>query len=223
MRIMVIGGRNVGYYLVKTLSAEKHFIMLVETDLARCERIAAEFDSSRVEVTHGDGTDVEVLRDAGIHRADAFIAVSGQDQNNFVACQLAKNYFGAKLTISRVNNPKNIRVFEELGVDSVISSTARIAGIINQELDWNDVNKLLQDKTGGVRIREATVEVNSAFEGKMLSQLGLPKGMIIVSVIRGDEAFIPNGETRIEANDSAIIMGNEKDIALVLHSFSSKQ
>lgn len=222
MKIMIIGGGNVGYYLIKTLAAEKHNIMLVETDLVRCERIAAEFNTRRVEVTHGDGTDVEVLRDAGIYRTDAFIAVSGHDQDNFVACQLAKDYFGVKLTISRVNNPKNIRVFEELGVDSVISSTARIAGIINQELDWNDVNQLLKDKTGDVRIREATVEANSNFDGKMLSELGLPKGMIIVSVIRGDKAYIPNGETRIEAYDSVIIMGNEPDFSNVLHSFSSK-
>jgi len=222
MKIMIIGGGNVGYYLIKTLAAEKHHIMLVETDFARCERIAAEFNPRQVEITHGDGTDVEVLRDAGIYTTDAFIAVSGQDQNNFVACQLAKDYFGVKLTISRVNNPKNIRVFEELGVDSVISSTARIAGIINQELDWNDVNKLLKDKTGGVRIREATVEANSEFDGKTLSELGLPKGMIIVSVIRGNKAIIPNGETLLEAYDCVIIMGNEHDFALVLHSFSSK-
>lgn len=220
MKIIIIGGGNVGYYLIKTLLEEKHLIILVEADLLRCERIASEFDSRHVEVTHGDGTDVDCLRDAGIYKADALIAVTGQDQNNFVACQLAKDYFGVKLTISRVNNPKNIRVFEKLGVDSVISSTARIAGIINQELDWNDVNKLLKSKTSNVRIRKATVEVNSSFDGKKILELGLPKGMIIISVLRGDEAIIPNGETRLHSDDDVIIMGEESDIASVLGSFS---
>ena len=96
-------------------------------------------------------------RDAGIYHAEALIAVTGQDQNNLVSCQLAKDYFGVKRTIARVKNPKNIRVFEQLGVDSVISSTARIAGSIDQELDWADVNALLTRQATHVRVREALV------------------------------------------------------------------
>ena len=213
MRIMMIGGGNVGYYLVKSLVAEKHHIMLIDTNSVRCERIAAEFADRHVEVTHGDGTDVEVLREAGIHRAEVVIALTGWDQNNFVVCQLAKDYFGVKRTISRVNNPKNIRVFEKLGVDSVISSTARIAGIINQELDWTDVNRLLREKMDGARIKEIAVEQGSRFDGKRLRELGLPKGMILLSVIRGGEAMIPDGETRLHGSDIAIVMGVEPELS----------
>jgi trk system potassium uptake protein TrkA len=223
MRIIIVGGGNVGYYLAKTLAAEKHRIMIVDGDRERCERIVAELNMHNIDVTGGDGTNAEILRDAGIHKADALIAVTGQDQNNFVACQLAKEYFGVKLTIARVNNPKNIRVFEKLGVDSVISSTARIAGIINQELDWNDVNKLLKATTAGIRIRHTAVEAGSRFDGRTLSEVALPPGTIIVSILRGDDVIIPGGDTRLEAGDGVIIVGKEQDIAPVLGGFQNDE
>ena len=163
MRIIIVGGGNVGYYLVKTLMAEKHHIMLIDSNRARCERVENAFGGAYVEVTHGDGTTADCLRDAGIYHAEALIAVTGQDQNNLVSCELAKDYFGVKRTIARVKNPKNIRVFEQLGVDSVISSTARIAGSIDSELDWADVNTLLTRKATHVRVREALVDRQGPF------------------------------------------------------------
>lgn len=219
MRIMIIGGGNVGYYLTKSLSAEKHRIMIVEEEQSRCEQIVSSLGSKRIEVTNGDGTDVECLREAGIFNTDALIAVTGHDQNNLVACQLAKDYFGVKQTIARVKNPKNIRVFKELGVDSVISSTERIAGIINQELDWTDVNKLLKDRSSNVRIREIAVERSSVFDSKCLKELGLPKGLILIAVLRGNEAIIPSGDTRLEAGDAVIVMGEEEDIENIQGQF----
>lgn len=219
MRIMIIGGGNVGYYLTKSLSAEKHYIMIVEEDAARCEQIAGNLGSGRIEVTHGDGTDVECLREAGIFNTDTLIAVTGHDQNNLVACQMAKDYFGVKRTIARVKNPKNIRVFEQLGVDSVISSTERIAGIINHELDWTDVNKILKDRSSNARIREIAVEQGSAYQGKRLKELGLPKGLILISVLHGNEAIIPSGDTLLEAGDSVIVMGEDADIVSISLQF----
>ena len=216
MRIIIVGGGNVGYYLVKTLMAEKHHIMLVDSSLAHCERIANAFGGAYVEVTHGDGTNADCLRDAGIYHAEALIAVTGQDQNNLVSCQLAKDYFGVKRTIARVKNPKNIRVFEQLGVDSVISSTARIAGRIDQELDWADVNTLLTRKATHVRVREALVDPESPYSGKKLNEIGLPKGMIVVCIVRDGEAAIPDGETVLAPDDNVVILGNESDLPRVI-------
>jgi trk system potassium uptake protein len=216
MRIIIVGGGNVGYYLVKTLMAEKHHIMLIDSNRARCERVENAFGGAYVEVTHGDGTSANCLRDAGIYHAEAFIAVTGQDQNNLVSCQLAKDYFGVKRTIARVKNPKNIRVFEQLGVDSVISSTARIAGSIDQELDWADVNSLLSRQATHVRVREALVDPDSPYRGKRLGAIGLPKGMIIVCVVRDGEAAIPDGDTVLQPDDNVVILGNECDLPSVI-------
>ena len=212
MRIIIVGGGNVGFYLVKTLMAEKHHIMLIDSNRARCERVASAFGGSYVEVTHGDGTNADCLRDAGIYHAEALIAVTGQDQNNLVSCQLAKEYFGVKRTIARVKNPKNIRVFEQLGVDSVISSTARIAGSIDSELDWVDINELLTRKATHVRVREALVAFDSEYNGKSLNQIGLPKGMIVVCIVRDGEAIIPDGDTILSVDDNVVILGNECDL-----------
>lgn len=220
MRIVIVGGGNVGYYLVKTLVHEKHRIMLIDSNYEHCLRVINEFGNMAVEVTYGDGTDINCLRDSDIQKADVLIAVTGHDQNNLVACQLAKDYFGVKRTIARVTNPKNIRVFERLGVDSVISSTARIAGIIEQELDWSDVNALLSRKSANTRIREITVEKGAAAENKRIMELSLPKGIILISIIRGDEAIIPDGQTRIRAEDSVIAMGSPENLEQVIHRFS---
>ena len=218
MRIIIVGGGNVGFYLVKTLMAEKHHIMLIDSNRARCERVASAFGGSYVEVTHGDGTNADCLRDAGIYHAEALIAVTGQDQNNLVSCQLAKEYFGVKRTIARVKNPKNIRVFEQLGVDSVISSTARIAGSIDSELDWVDINELLTRKATHVRVREALVASDSEYNGKSLNQIGLPKGMIVVCIVRDGEAMIPDGETALQQDDNVVLLGNEFDLPNVMHN-----
>ncbi|MCE5188601.1 MAG: NAD-binding protein [Eubacteriales bacterium] len=223
MRIVIVGGGNVGYYLVKTLMAEKHRIMLIDSNRARCERVENAFGGAYVEVTHGDGTSVDCLRDAGIYHAEAFIAVTGQDQNNLVSCQLAKDFFGVKRTIARVKNPKNIRVFEQLGVDSVISSTARIAGSIDQELDWADVNSLLTQKATHVRVREALVVPGSPYNGKRLGEIGLPKGMIVVCIVRDGEALVPDGETRLAADDNVVILGNEADLPRVISAVRGEE
>ena len=219
MRIIIVGGGNVGYYLVKTLMTEKHRIMLIDSNLARCERVENAFGGAYVEVTHGDGTSAACLRDAGIYHAEALIAVTGQDQNNLVSCQLAKDYFGVKRTIARVKNPKNIRVFEQLGVDSVISSTARIAGSIDSELDWADVNSLLTSKATHVRVREALVDASSPYNGKRLGEIGMPKGMIVVCLVRDGEAVVPDGDTRLSADDNVVILGSESDLPDVLSRF----
>lgn len=223
MKIIIIGGGNVGYYLTKTLTAENHRIMIVETDHARCEQIAAEMNARHAEIMQGDGTNMESLREAGIFTADVLIAVTGHDQNNLVACQLAKDYFGVKQTIARVKNPKNISVFQKLGVDSVISSTEQIAGIINRELDWVDVNKLLKDKKLNMRLREVTVERDSAFENKCLKDLRLPKGLILIAVLRGEQAIIPGGETCLKTGDTMIVWGDGADISSVFDCYAGKR
>jgi len=122
-----------------------------------------------------------------------------------------------------VKNPKNIRVFEQLGVDSVISSTARIAGSIDSELDWADVNALLTRKATHVRVREALVDTHSPYNGKRLNEIGLPKGMIIVTVVRDGEAVIPDGETVLNADDNVVILGNDCDLPQVISNIRGER
>ncbi len=217
MKLLIAGGGNVGYYLLKTLIKEKHHIALIDRNRERCERIAEAF--SKVEVTCGDATDAECLTEAGVQHADVVIAATGQDQNNMVLCQLAKEYFGVKKTIARVNNPKNIRVFQKLGVDSVVSSTARIAMVIGQELDWVDVNAILTARSANLRIHMFTVTDGAFACGKTVDTLGLPPGIILITIIHGDNAIIPTGQTRVAAEDEIIIMGKDTHMELAQACF----
>ncbi len=221
MYIIIIGGGKVGYYLAKTLAPDKHRIVVIEEDFQLCEKIACELIDLGVELIHGDGTDINFLKDAEIEKADMLIAVTGHDQNNLVACQLAKTYFGVTRTIARVNNPKNINVFRQLGVDSVVSSTAHIAEIIEQEVDWTGINRMLAEKVGDVRIREFQVADGSASAGKKVEELDIPKGTILISVIREKEAIIPNGQTQLIAGDTVIALTNERNMRSIATYFSS--
>ncbi len=212
MFIIIVGGGKVGYYLAKTLAPEKHRLVLMESDAAHCAKIAGELSDLNIGLVLGDGTDVHSMEDAGIVKADMLIAVTGHDQNNLVACQLAKQYFGVPRTIARVNNPKNIQVFKRLGVDSVVSSTAHIASIIGHEVDWAGINQMLSQKVGDVRIKDLPVSESSPAAGHIVSNLKLPKGTILISVIREKEAFIPDGQTRIFAGDSVIALSREENM-----------
>ena len=211
MTILIVGGGKVGYYLAKALATDKHRIVLLEADSDHCGKINDELDRLGVVLICGDGTEMNILRDAGIEYAGILIAVTGYDQNNLVACQLARQYFGVPRTIARVNNPKNIEVFKRLGVDSVVSSTAYIADMISQEVDWTGVNQTLAKKVGDVRIRDLLVGKASVANGKSLTELTMPGGTILITVVRDREAFIPNGQTRIQEGDRVIALSHEAD------------
>ncbi|HOK42102.1 MAG TPA: NAD-binding protein [Thermoclostridium caenicola] len=138
MNVFIIGAGKVGYYLVKTLLPNKHKITVIEKNQEYCSKLASDLE---VAVVHGDGTDINLLSEAGAQHADVFIAVTGQDQDNLIACQLAKRNFHVRRTIARVNNPKNIAVFEKLGVDISVSSTSIIAEMIEKEIDFSAVKR----------------------------------------------------------------------------------
>lgn len=208
MYIMIIGGGKLGYYLAKTLAPEKHKILLIEEDYNMCMKVVNELSELGVKVIHGDGTDIDYLRDADIKKADIFIAVTGDDENNLVACQIAKQFFSVPRTIARVNNPKNINVFKQLGVDSVVSSTALIADIIELEVDYACINNLLSLNVGNIRIKEIDVTPHTQAVGRKIADLSLPEGSIIISVIRGQNVIVPDGQTVLNAPDHVIVLAN---------------
>lgn len=129
MRIVIVGGGKVGYYLMKSLFEDGNNVSLIEVQRSLCEKIAEEFNDV---VIWGDGTSLEVLCDAGIEQADVVVAATGKDEENLTICQIAKINFKVKKTISRINNPKNIQIFEALGVDKTVCSTEVIANLIGK-------------------------------------------------------------------------------------------
>lgn len=132
MNVVISGGGKLGFYLAKTLIPYKHKIKIIEKNKELCNK---DSDELNLPVICGDATTISVLEKANTKEADIFIAVTGKDEANLISCQLAKNFFGVKKTIARVNNPKNVEVFEALGVDMCVSSTQLIADMIEQVVD----------------------------------------------------------------------------------------
>lgn len=219
MYIIIVGGGKLGYYLAKTLAPEKHQLVLIEEDINMCKKIVDELNALGIQVIHGDGTDINFLKDASIERADILIAVTGYDESNLVACQLGKNYFDVPRTIARVNNPKNINVFKQLGVDSVVSSTALIADLIELEIDWACVNKMLSQRAGNVRIKEIYIDRHNRSVGKRIVELKLPEGTIIISVVRDNQVIIPDGQTMIMNGDIVVLLTHADKVTTLPKTF----
>ena len=201
MRIVIIGGGKLGYHLATIMLDRKHDVRLIEKNKLRCMRLANELD---VEVICGDGTEIETLEDAGTQNADCFIAVTGQDQDNLVASQLAKRQFKAIKVIARANDPRNMDALRILGADIVVSSTEIITNLIEQEVDIAEMHLLATLNKGRAGICTMTLPPDTALEGVTLKDVDLPESSLVISIVRGDAMMIPNGNTVIHANDEIV-------------------
>ena len=208
MYIVIVGGGKVGYYLSKTLLSYNHKLMVIELNKDLCGKIA---DELFIPVLVGDATKIDALAAANTDKADIFIAVTGQDEENLISCQLAKKNFGVKRTIARVNNPKNIKVFETLGVDTAVSSTAIISDLIEQEVDYSGMQTLTTINNKDLVINEIEIRKNSPVHDKTVSELRIPTGCVLVSIIKRNEVIIPKESSLLRAGDSIIVISNPED------------
>lgn len=208
MRIVIAGGGKVGYYLVKTLLPFDHKITVIDPAKDTCIRVSNDLS---VLTVHGDATNLNIMQEAEIEHADIFIAVTGNDETNLISCQLAKGYFNVSKTISRVNNPKNITVFERLGVDNAISSTSIIAELIEQEIDFSGIKTLMKLKSGKVSLTEIILPPTSPVRDKALKDIKIPRDCVLISILRDDEVIIPNGFTVLKSGDFIFAVHTEED------------
>jgi len=209
MFIIIVGGGKVGYYLAKTLAQLKYKITVLETNRELCMNIVNATSDLGVNVINGDGTNMNFLKDADIESADALIAVTGRDQDNLIACQIAKKEFNIKKTIARVNNPKNIKIFEKLGVDFAISSTATIVDIIEKEVFISDLKSVMT--VGNLIVNEIKLKPGFHSINKKVKDLKLPKDCILISIIRDNNVMIPNGSSVLMPEDEIIAVSKKGD------------
>jgi trk system potassium uptake protein len=184
MYIIVVGGGKVGYHLSKALLAEGHEVLIIEKDQNRIDYICAELGSICLQ---GDGCEAATLADAGASRADMLIAVTGDDEDNLVACQVAKHKFKVPRTIARSSNPNNETLFRMLGVDTTVSSTDVIMEAIQQEVPTHLLTHLFSMQDRNMELVEIKIAADSASIGKKLSDIRLPTGSVLMLVIRRDQ------------------------------------
>src|SRR3970040_147807 len=198
MYVVVIGGGNVGYYLTKELLAAGHEVVMIEKDPARARTIADELGSI---VVPNDGCEGRYQAEAGMGRADVVAAVTGDDEDNLVACQVAKMRFNVPRAIARVNNPKNEALFRRLAIDDTVSPTRAILGVIEHEIPIHDLLHLAELEGGELQIVEAQLEADSPVVGKELRELSLPEGSYVTVLIRHERAIAARPETRLLVGD----------------------
>lgn len=203
MYIIVVGGGKVGYYLTKTLVHEGYEVLLIEKDRRKVETYAERFGSV---VMQGDGCEARTMEEAGIGRADLVIAVTGDDEDNLVICQMAKQHFNVPKTISRVNNPKNETIFKKLGVDVTVSSTNVILSLIEEAIPSRSLIHLLNLRYAGLELIEVNLPPSSPVVGRAIKDLDLPEESVISMVMRQDKVVIPTGNTTLQAGDDVIAL-----------------
>ncbi|OFW57690.1 MAG: hypothetical protein A2W01_03795 [Candidatus Solincola sediminis] len=201
MYIVISGGGKVGSFLAGNLLEKGHAVAIIEKNPAICESISTSINAL---VINGDACDLRYQEEAHVERADVFAAVTGDDDDNLVACQLAKISFDIPRAVARVNNPKNERIFNLMGIDA-ISSTTVIGELVERETTLGDIMTLYTLQKGKLAIIELDIpEAGSKACCIPIKDLGLPKGCVLVSVIRGEEAIVPHGGDSLEPCDSVI-------------------
>jgi trk system potassium uptake protein len=203
MYIIVAGGGKVGYYLTKTLVTEGYEVLLIEKNPSKCEIYTQQFGAA---VMQGDAAEASRLQDAGAERADVVIAVTGDDEDNLVICQVAKERFRVNRAIARVNNPKNEELFRRLGIDATVSNTNVILSMIEQHIPDLPFVHLLALKHEDLAIVEVKVSSRSEVINREIQHVRFPRDVIITAMLRQGELIIPSGQTIIEPGDELIVV-----------------
>ena len=201
MYIIVIGGGKVGFYLTKTLLSEGYEVLLIERNPAKVDYFNEQLGGVAV---RGDGAEAAVLEAAGAGRADVVIAVTGEDEDNLVVCQMAKLAFNVEKTIARVNNPKNEPIFKMLGIDVTVSHTAHIMNIIEQSIPETPVVHLLSLQHPDLAIVDLKVGERSPVNGVPMGDIDFPNDCVIAAVLRGPDLIIPSETTELRHGDDVI-------------------
>lgn len=202
MYVIIVGGGKVGYYLAKELVDQGHEVLVIERDRRTAERVAEELGSV---VIAGDGCEASTLEEAGTGRAEAFIAVTGDDEDNLVACQVARIKFEVPRTIARINNPKNEEIFKTLGIDITVSATQVIMEHIQQEFPDHPPIHLMTLRNRGLEVVEVRIPPGARIVGKKVKDITLPPESILSLVISDRRGpIVPNGDTVLEADDEVV-------------------
>jgi trk system potassium uptake protein len=204
MYVLIVGGGKVGLNLTRELVAKGHEVTLIEGDRSLYLRIEQELEHA---VQYGDGTELWVLERAGIQRADLVVAVTGDDEDNILICQVAKEKYLCDRIIARCNNPRNLQHFKLLGIVPAVSATDLILNLIEHEVPGHGLVHLLDLPDEQLEIIEVEVVEGAPAEGRRVAELGLPEGSLVISVLpRGGGGFVPKADTVINVGDEVLIV-----------------
>jgi trk system potassium uptake protein len=201
MYVIVVGAGKVGWNLARELLEKGHEVTLIENDRNRYLTVEQELEHN---IQYGDASELWVLERAGISRADMVIAVTGDDEDNMLICQVAKEKYLVDRIIARVNNPRNREHFELLGIKPVVSATDLILRLIEHEVPEYGLVHLLDLPEQRLEIIEMLLPDDSKAAGRRVGDLEMPEGSLLISVLREGTGFVPGPDTVLEAGDEIL-------------------
>jgi trk system potassium uptake protein len=217
MFAIVAGGGKVGANVASALLRMRHEVVLVEQRQDRFAQLEEEFGH---QVQNGDATEIFVLERAGIERPpDLVLAVTGDDEDNIIICQMAKERYGVPKVIARVNDPRNQVHFDLLGISPTVSATSSIIALVEHEVPEHELIHLLELRKENLEIVEVQIGKDAPSVGKRVERLELPEGSRLISVMRGGHAEIAVGATELQAGDQVLAIlepGREDELRRVL-------
>src|SRR3954449_482458 len=203
MYVILVGAGKVGWNLARELIDKGNELTVIENDRPRFATVEEELEHA---VQYGDASELWVLERGGIQRADLVIAVTGDDEDNLLICQIAREKYLCERIIARVNNPRNLQWFELLAIQPAVSATDLILRLIEHEVPSYGLVHLLDLPAEQLEIIEVEVAAQAPAAGCSVSDVDLPEGSLIISVLRGGRGFVPNAETVIEVGDEVLLV-----------------
>lgn len=216
MYAIVVGGGKVGFNLSREMLRRGHEVTLIESSRNRYVTVERELEHS---VQYGDGTELWVLERAGVERADLVVAVTGDDEDNMLVSQVAKDKYGCEHIIARVNNPRNYSHFKLLGIQPVVSATDLILRLIEHEVPRYGLVHLLALEDEALQIIEVEVSSSAPLLGRPLADISMPDGSLFISVLRDGAGFVPRADTMLQSGDRVLAViepGREAEIMSML-------
>ena len=202
--VIIAGAGKVGWNLARELLERGDEVTVIEQDRRRYLTVEQELEHA---VQYGDATELWVLERAGIQRADLVVAVTGDDEDNLLICQVAKEKYLVDRIIARCNNPRNLQHFKLLGIVPAVSATDLILNLIEHEVPGHGLVHLLDLPDEQLEIIEVEVVAGAPAEGRRVAELGLPEGSLVISVLpRGGGGFVPKADTVINVGDEVLIV-----------------
>lgn len=211
MKVIIVGGGQVGTYLASLLIGLGHEVKVIEEREGRLPAMRRDLPEEAIVL--GNGTDVKVLEAVGIAKADVVAAVTGADETNLVVATIARMEYGVRRVVGRVNNPKNAWLFTPgMGIDVGVNQADLMARLVAEEMSMGDMTTLLKLHRGRYSLVEKTVDPSSPVVGKKLKDLHLPVECVLVAVIRDSDLLLPRGDTALLANDQVMAIAHESHL-----------
>jgi len=203
MYVIIAGGGKVGWNLARELLERGSEVTVIENDRRRYLTVEQELEHA---IQYGDATELWVLERAGIQRADLVIAVTGDDEDNILICQVAREKYMVDRIVARVNNPRNLQHFKLLGVHPAVSATDLILRLIEHEVPQYGMVHLLDLEEERLEIIELIVGESASVAGKRVDEVSLPDGSLIISILRSGGGFVPKADSVIEPGDEVLVV-----------------